>query len=59
MPWLEMQTSINFIRVYSKFGSEDSSYNNYRMDGLLPTVLYQLAAPSTPESAVVEIISRA
>ena len=54
-----MQTSINFIRVYSKFGSEDSSYNNYRMDGLLPTVLYQLAAPSTPESAVVEIISRA
>ena len=26
---------------------------------LVPTVLYELAAPLTPESAVVEIISRA
>ena len=34
LPWLEMQTSINFMRVYSKFGSENLPYNNYRVDSL-------------------------
>ena len=56
LPWLERTASFRFMNVYSKFGP--LLLQNATVD-LIPSVLYELAAPSTPESAVVEIISRA
>ena len=56
LSWLNKDSSTNFMRVYLKFGFLQR--DNPAVD-LMPTVLLALAAPSTPESAVVEIISRA
>lgn len=54
LPWLETRSALRFIQVYEKFLPRQI----VEVD-LMPSVLYALAAPSTPESAVVEIISRA
>lgn len=56
LPWLGRFSVFNFIRVYNKF--HNLLLNNSTVD-LMPTVLYALAEPSTPESAVTEIVSRA
>ena len=48
LPWLLRDMATNFIRVYSKFGEQNNSVHQ-----IIPTVLYALAAPSTPESAGV------
>ena len=53
LPWLEIRSALRFIQVYEKFLPRQI----VEVD-LMPSVLYALAAPSTPESAVVEIISR-
>ena len=55
LPWLSSDASKRFLRVHNRFSS--LLEHNALVD-LMPTVLYELAAPSTPESAVVEIISR-
>ena len=56
LSWLSSDASKRFLRVHNHFSS--LLEHNALVD-LMPTVLYELAAPSTPESAVVEIISRA
>ena len=55
LPFLKGGSSLRFMQVYEKF----SSLPQFGVTDLIPSVLYELAAPSTPESAVVEIISRA
>lgn len=59
LPWLEYQTALNFMRVYSKFGAENLPYNNYRVENLTPTILYALAAPSTPDSVIQQALDKA
>lgn len=57
--WLEAEfgwsqyTAINFMRVWSKFG------NFPNLDSFAPSALYLLAAPSTPEEAIAEVLERA
>ena len=57
LPWLSKDSSERFLSVHNRFSSLQRQ--NAVVDSLLPSVLYALAAPSTPESAVTEIISRA
>ncbi len=58
-PWLKAEfdwhqnTAGNFMRVAEKFT------NFVNLDGIAPSALYLLAAPSTPESARIEAIARA
>lgn len=58
-PWLKMEfdwsqdTAQNFMNVAAKFG------NFPNLDGMAPSALYLLAAPSTPESARIEAVVRA
>ena len=56
LPFLSQSSAWRFLQIYNRFGV---SPIHGEWGDLMPTVLYQLAAPSTPESAVVEIISRA
>ena len=59
LPFLSSDSAYRFLSVYHRFG-ETLPHNALEFTiALVPTVLYALAAPSTPESAVVEIISRA
>lgn len=59
LPWLEYQTALNFMRVHSKFGKENLLYNNYRVENLAPSILYALAAPSTPDSVIDKAVAKA
>ena len=59
LPWIadefEMSedTATNFMRVYSRFG-EIPKFSEFK-----PSVLYTLAAPSTPDSVVEKAIEKA
>ena len=61
LPFLSRNSAWRFLSVYQRFGFSESLTHNEReiISNLLYTVLFELAVPSTPESAVVEIISRA
>lgn len=56
LPWLETEfemsvdTARNFIRVSERFAGK-----NGIIPHLTPTALYALAAPSTPEDAIIEV----
>lgn len=58
-PWLKIEfdwsqdTAHNFMNVASKFG------NFPNLDGMAPSALYLLAAPSTPEEARAEAVALA
>ena len=56
LPWLTPNSSTRFIQVFEKFGS----VLFHQIDGteISPSILYALAAPSTPDSVVTEITSR-
>lgn len=58
LPWLEVQTATNFMRVYWKFGSENLPRKFYGVENLAPSILYALAAPSVPDSVVTDITTR-
>ena len=60
LPFLSRNSAWRFLSVYQRFGFSESLTHNEReiISNLLHTVLFELAVPSTPESAVVEIISR-
>ena len=51
--WIELEFGMsqplayNFIQTYKRFGN--GNYNNYKFQ---PTVLYALAAPSTPDTII-------
>lgn len=55
-PWLETEfdmtyrTAVNFIRVADRFSGKSEMISD-----LTPTALYALAAPSTPEDAIIEV----
>lgn len=58
-PWLETEfdmtyrTAVNFIRVAERFSGKSEMISD-----LTPTALYALAAPSTPDDAIVEVEQR-
>lgn len=54
LPWLEQHTAANFMAVASRFTRKLFPGKN-----ILPTVLYQLASPSTPDSVIDEVLDRA
>lgn len=60
LPWIEAEfgmhenTALNFMRVAKTFGSKSTTIVD-----LPPTVLYALAAPSTPEPVREEVIQKA
>lgn len=58
LPWLQKQIAMNFMRVYERFGSENLQYKNYTVECYTPSLLYLLAAPSTPDSVVSDITAR-
>ena len=49
LPCLSRETALRFIQVFERFGSQHSMQHNVASN-FLPTVLYALAAPSTPDS---------
>lgn len=57
LPWLKNDTATNFMRVFEKFGSSFLKPNNSVLQ-ISPTILYALAAPSTPDSVVTDITTR-
>ena len=57
LPWLKNGTSQNFIQVWDRFSTTNLHDNNYSVE-VCPTILYLLAEPSTPDSAVTEVIQR-
>lgn len=58
MPWVEhhfemtRHTAFNFMNVAERFGSNVEIFN------ISPSILYELASPSTPDSLVEEVTSR-
>lgn len=58
LPFLGADTATQFIRVYEKFGKDVDVRNNFIQYNFSPTLLYLLAAPSTPESVVADITAR-
>lgn len=58
LPWLRRHTANNFMNVFDKFGGGSFLVSNNSTAEISPTILYALAAPSVPESAVVEITTR-
>lgn len=57
LPWLKYETSQNFIHVWDRFSTTNLHSNNYLVD-VCPTILYLLAEPGTPDSAVTEFVQR-
>ncbi|MGK7947278.1 MAG: DUF3102 domain-containing protein [Xenococcaceae cyanobacterium] len=59
--WLEVEfnwtsrTAVRFMSVAQRFNSDNVS----DLNNILPSALYQLAAPSTPDEAVTEALERA
>lgn len=60
LPWIEAEFGMskssaeNYMAVAERFGSKIPMVGN-----LAPTVLYALAAPSTPDEVVAEVVTRA
>jgi len=58
LPWLDRFQVLRFMQVYDKFGRGDSLQQIVATDKLSISILYALAAPSTPESVVTDITAR-
>lgn len=58
LPWLTINNASRFIQVYEKFSSSDLLHQNDGVEKLSPSILYFLAAPSTPDSVVTDITAR-
>jgi hypothetical protein len=50
------QKAYGYLQIYERFGTQNLSK---RLDTLVPSVLFLISAPSTPEAARTEIIERA
>lgn len=50
LPWLEARTALGFQQIAARFGVDPRNY--FGVNRLSPTVLYALAAPSTPDTVV-------
>lgn len=57
LPFLSRYSALNFIQVYEKFG-DILLKNNSSIEFYTPTLLYLLAAPSVPDSVVIDIKAR-
>lgn len=55
LPWLERHAAARFMQVAERFSVGTLCSNG----NILPTILYELAAPSTPDSVVSEVLARA
>ncbi len=58
LPWLKQDTARSWLRVWEKFGATNLLANNLGVE-LSATVLYQLAAPSTPDEVVEKATEKA
>lgn len=54
LPWLDRQAALRFMQVTDRFSTATLCCSR----NLLPTVLYELAAPSTPDSVISEVLAR-
>ena len=61
LPWVKAEFDMsqplayNFMQAHERFGAE--TYNNYKFT-FSPTVLYALAAPSTPETVIDKAVAK-
>jgi len=55
LPWLRSDTALRFMQVSGRFSATALCGSR----NLLPTVLYELAAPSTPDWLVSDVLQRA
>lgn len=58
MPWLHANAATRFLQVWERMGAR-LLHHNGGVDRLAPTVLYALAAPSTPDAVVEHAIDQA
>lgn len=57
-PWLSPEKALVCQNADQRFGAENLLHNNYGVEKLSPTVLYLLAAPSTPDAVIEKAIEK-
>jgi len=58
-PWLDPQKALVCQQAHQRFGSESLLQDNLGVEKLSPTVLYVLAAPSTPDAVIDKALEKA